>query len=257
MATLHVQATREDVTRMMTEFVRALTGQGGAYQELVRGIQLRLSMVMLSQIQQDFITKSQGGTGVDGITWKPLSEKYLAYGRRFGPGEKGALLKAAGARSKGGRRPLLTAAEDKQWRLDFARAKAMLMARGLEGSEVSGRAAAIAWTKAKAAGGKTKLGVFGHRQVDILRDTGLLLRSFSPGIASAGQVLRFPPGRVVVGTNRMTWHHTGTRRGLPARPFWPVGGNFPSAYWQPILKAAQQGILEAVTLIMASRARAA
>src|SRR5437868_10069394 len=51
----------------------------------------------------------------------------------------------------------------------------------------------------------------------ILRDTGLLFNSLSPGISA-----RPNPGQVIVGTNdpKAAWHHRGTTT-IPARPLWP------------------------------------
>lgn len=248
---LSIRATRDEVKEIVNGFIRTLAGRSSDHLTLARGLQLRIGMVMLSQINEDFVTKSRGGTGVDGIKWKPLSPITIM-NRRFGPGEKGRLNKAAGVRDRGGLRPLLTAELDKEWRKIFVRTKAMLEARGLSEGEAKRRAAATAWIKVKEMGGKTKKMVYGGREVDILVDMGELRRSFTPGVD--GNIHKAEPGLVIVGTNKKPWHHGGTRRGLPSRPYWPLDGNFPMDYWTPILRETQRGILEAFVSILGGSA---
>ena len=87
--------------------------------------------------------------------------------------------------------------------------------------------------------------------VEILRDTGELFRSLSPGVEdrpsnAPGQVLRTTTNRIVVGTNKKTWHQKGTKR-LPARRLWPADGKIPPA-WRPAVKAAmKRGVAAIVT----------
>ena len=73
----------------------------------------------------------------------------------------------------------------------------------------------------------TLLMKYGGRQVDILRDTGLLLNSLSPGVVSAEQVFKVAPGTVIVGTNRK-WaycHHYGDLPGLGVKKYFHRIGN--------------------------------
>ncbi len=79
-------------------------------------------------------------------------------------------------------------------------------------------------------------------EVPILIDTGLMLRSFSPGVFdlhSYGpkadfQIFDRLPGRVIVGTNRYPQHHTGIPGRLPKRELWPSDGNLPAVWWEDI-----------------------
>ena len=224
---------------LMRAFVAAVAGRANGG-ELVRGVQLRMGMAALSTIQADFITKARGGTGKDGIKWPPLQKATIA-NRRPAP------------RKKRGERPrgLLTESQDARWRRIFAQTKAWLVAKhGLSDSDAAARAAQTAWAKLKAAGAKTKLDVWGNRQVEILRDFGLTLMSLSPGVTSPHQIFRLPPGQVIVGTNRNVWHHLGTRR-LPQRRFWPKTGQFPVGYFEPVTVACQRGMLEALARVAA------
>lgn len=241
MAIVNSNATSQQLRDAILQLVRALAGKA-AINAAVRGVQLRIGVSALSCIQRDFITKSRGGTGQDGITWKPLSPATIAR-RRVGPGE----LKSLGITGKRVR-GFLTPSQDAAWKKTFARTKAFLMGKfGMGEQEAAGIAAGKAWNEVKAMGARTKLEVLGNRKVDILRDTGELLRSLSPGIANRpsnadGQVFRVPPGAVVVGTNKKPWHHSN-------RPFWRHDGSLPSSHWNLILGAARRGVFEAVEWI--------
>lgn len=205
------------------------------------GLQLRLGVALLSKVQQDFLTKSRGGTGEDGIRWRPLERSTVAQ-RRITASER----KAAGVGTKT-RRGLLSAAQDKQWRRIFATRRTRLIAGGYSPGSASATAAKMAWAALKAAGAQTRIGLFGNRKVDTLRDTGELFRSFSPGIEDRpshadGQIFQVASGRVTIGTNKKPWHHRGIPGKLPARPFWPLDGSLPRAWWSYLLGVYQRGL---------------
>lgn len=212
---------------------------------VVRGIQLRAGVALLSEVQRAFLTKSRGGTGSDGIKWAPLAPQTIA-NRRTTRQERRAL----GIR-KGWRRPSLDAIQDLRWRQIFAR-NYRLGLLDLPPAEAKRRAAAIAWATLKREGAKTLLEKLGSRQVDILRDTGLLFKSLSPGVddrpsGADGQIFETPPGRVIVGTNQKPWHHKGNpAKNLPARPLWPPDGSIPQAWWPSIRRAILAGVVRAV-----------
>lgn len=253
-ATVTIRSSRADVRRTVRQTVAALAGgpdPGG----VARGLQLRLGVALLSKVQQAFIVKSRGGVGEDGIQWQPLKRATIAQ-RRTSAGERKA-LGITGKRVRG----LLTADEDKRWRRIFATRKSYFMAKfGLSDAAASERAAKIAWATLKAEGAKTKLEVLGNRQVDILRDTGELFRSLSPGVDATpsgadGQIFETPPGQVIVGTNKKPWHHTGIPGKLPARPLWPTDGRLPVAWWDALLRVIQMGALRALELALREQHR--
>lgn len=209
---------------------------------VAREVQLRVGVAALSQISNAFLVKSQGGTGVDGIRWQPLSRKTIA-GRRVTRGEKKSL-------SIGGRRVrgLLTPAEDKQWRTIYASRLARLRMDLGEG-EARVRAAQIAWAELKKRGARTKLDVLGGRQVDILRDTSRLFRSLAAGTdatpsGEADQVFEIRPGAVIVGTNVVY-----ASRQHRDRPLWPAGG-LSRQQLPAVVRAARRGTLAAVERLL-------
>jgi hypothetical protein len=253
-ATVHTTWTQPQIQALLAAVPKLLDGTQADPWGFVQGIQLRMGVALLSKIQQAFITKSRGGTGEDGIKWAPLKRETIAQ-RRTTAGERKALGIGRGNRYRG----LLTRAEDERWRKIFAARKDWLMAKfGLSQQQASARAAQIAWSILKAEGAKTKLDLLGGRQVDILRDTGEMLRALSPGVddkpsGADGQVFETPPGRVIVGLNKKPWHHTGIPGRLPARPLWPPDGNLPESWWEDITEAGRTGLIRALVLILSAR----
>lgn len=207
---------------------------------IVTMLQLRVGMVLLSKIKQAFITKSRGGAGDDGITWKPLDPKTIAQ-RRVTREEYKVTGTARG--SKG----VLTPAQITAWNKIFARNMRWLEKRHGD-KEAKKIASSIAWKYVKEKmGARTVQDVFGSRQVDILRDTGELLKSLNPGV---GAVMENTGGYIAIGTNKKPWHHAGTSR-IPTRPFWPPGGVLPDTWWQAMIEEYRQGVLEAIVSILA------
>lgn len=152
-------------------------------------------------------------------------------------------------------RGFLTPAQDREWRRVFRRA--FYAARADVGEAEAKRiAGAAAWKFAREAFGyRTRTELFGNRKVDVLRDTGELLRALTPGVeaepsGAPGQIFEVHPGRVVVGVNKKAWHHKGDRRrGLPARPLWPDDG-IPEAWVPAVNEAVETGVLEAVRAVL-------
>jgi hypothetical protein len=254
---VYFRGSRYAARQLAYRFVGMLTGREADSQGLARGVFATLGYAALSDIKDDFVRKARGGTGEDGVTWPKLSPKTIAYGRRFGPGEKSRLKRAAGlgranSKAPGGRPGLLTAAQLKQWKAIYRSVLARLMVTMGAGA-AKAQAARIAWAKLKKAGAKTMLEVYGSRQVDILRDTGVLLNSLSPGElgGAAGSITSSPPSAdggeaqvfklfesgVIVGTTvpYARDHQEGDpARNLPPRPFLPTHGIPPAwlANWE-------------------------
>lgn len=206
----------------------ALAGLVPGHERAAAAVSRALGIEALSCVREAFVAKSRGQAGSDGITWAPLSAKTIAYGRRH-PGLNAKRTRA----KKGGRgsRPLLTAAQDRQWRAVYASA----VRSGKDGAA----AAAIAWGVVKRAGGKTILGQYGKAQVQINVDTGRLLASLGPG--AAGNVLEARPGSVTVGSNVSYAEHVHRRR-----PLYPPDDSLPPAWearLQSVLEAAMPGFI--------------
>ncbi len=249
MAQTTFQGTRAELRSLLQQVAGIAAGRLRDPTGLAQALQLRIGVACLSQVQQDFVVKSRGGTGRDGIKWPPLKPATIAQ-RRTTAGER----KAAGLTKANQFRGLLTASQDTRWRQIFGTRLAKLLATGVPIEAAKAIAARIAWATLKGEGAKTKLALFGGRQVDIGRDTGRMFRSLSPGVedrpsGEAEQEFRVEPSKVIVGSNVpyfLPFHRK--------RPCWPAGGKIPAAWWVAIRAAAQRGLmLMAMALVTRSK----
>jgi hypothetical protein len=259
---VYFRGSRQQAREVMYQLVAMLAGRTADTHNLARGVFYAVGFSVLSDVKTDFIAKARGGTGADGRKWRPLSKEYLAYGRRFGPGEQAALKKQAGLGkahryAPGGNLGLLTAAQLRRWKQIFAAALARLrMSSDDSLRELKARAAMIAWAQLKREGAKTKLEVYGNRQVEIGRDTGILFNSLSPGELSGGaasmvytkpsvdggeqQVFQSLSNGIIVGTNVP---YAGPFNKL--RPFLPKGEEMPIAWQENMATTANVALLAA------------
>jgi hypothetical protein len=257
--------TAEQLRTLVARLPAILAGYVPAYQDVSEGFQLRVAVAFLERVKLAFLTKARGGVGDDGISWPPLTERYLAYGR--GPFSTRRAGKNAPGTVRGGERDgqqkdgFMTKAQLKRWRKVYGAAlsRTVLIAPL---QEAKGLAAAIAWNDAKASGVKTKLQVFGSRQVDILRDRGELFNSLSPGIIVAlpngsasrsavppGQIVLHSPGRMIVGTNvKHADYHHNAKRASRLRKLWPQ--DLPSAWAEYITKQSRKGVIAVVEYLL-------
>lgn len=266
MSTVAFQGSKHEAARIIRALLASLTGN--ARSEAARGVFLAMGITLLSDIHQDFIVKARGGTGADGVKWQRLSPKTLAYTRRFGPGEQSTLKKAAGLGrgnrfAPGGNSGLLSAAELKEWRKIYG-SRLARFAASMPLSAAKAKAASIAWAVMKQRGAKTKLEVYGNREHEVLRDTGILANSLSVGAITGDtysrpsldggeqQIFSLLENGVVVGTNvkYARAHHEGLN-GLPRRPIMPDENSFPMQWAENILNAGMRALSTAIELSIA------
>ena len=280
-ATITAQNTpvgiRDLLQRLSAQLVGRETDTTGG---MIHGLQLRLGLVLLTKIQQAFEVKAAGGVGEDGIQWAPLKPATIAARRLSGDDRKAVALKrrVSEAFTPAQQRAIGSEIKAQTSRLIVKFALGEGTAAGLARAHVENR-----WRKRIKVFGQvvnnvswptTMLNVrtaqhnIGHiaakfaylstRHVEILRDTGELLASLSPGVDGPGPggILRMPSGQIIVGTNvGEKWrHHAGTKT-VPARPFWPVNGSLPASWWDAISGALQRGLLEIVMRLVQAKGR--
>lgn len=232
--------TQEEAKRAIKdrvrEIVRAMTTDPSSDPDAALAVEAA-GISLLNTIKRQFLVKSRGGTDDAGITWKPLSKAYLAYGRRFGPGEKAKLRKAAGLgkghrHGIGDKKGLLTKSEQKLWTAIFASTMARLIRKGIPEGQAKTQAAQSAWGVLKARGARTMLEVYGNRKVEIMRDTGTLFNSFDFRIRESGFEIYSDVS------------YAG--RALSLRPAWPQDGALPEPWSRPMLDAITSSIRSSV-----------
>jgi hypothetical protein len=260
--------TRAELKALTYRLGAILAGREADTLGVARGFLLSLGVAALSDIKDAFVTKARGGTDEMGIKWPPLSKEYLAYGRRFGRGEKVKLTRAAGLDLKlnrfapGGDKGLLTKDQLIRWRKIFASLVPRFYMSTGNIAFAKTRAAQIAWATLKKEGAKTKLEVFGSRPAEILRDTGILLNSLSPGIVGGtpgpsasyekpglpggeDQIFELGRGQVAVGTTvaYAGAHNKPIKATVPRRQFLPDNAEqVPEVWWDRWLTVGVQAL---------------
>jgi hypothetical protein len=234
-----VRATRAEVRQAISLLPQAILGNHNV-RSMAEATMTRVGMAILGRIRTAFVAKSRGGTDEAGDRWQSLSPKTIAYGRRG----RSAAERARPARPS---QALNTKQQDRWWevyRRSLARYKGD-----------KSRAARTAWFVLKGEGATTLFDKYSGRTVEILRDTGVLLNSISPGGNSAEQVFRALPGEVTVGTNRVgaSNHHRGIPRRLPQRRLWPRPSQWPDKWWRDLTDEVTQGLME-IAIFLAQQA---
>jgi hypothetical protein len=264
---IYLKASRSEGVAMIRDFVAAITGAPNRFSYAAESVMTAIGFAALGDIHQDFVRKARGGVGEDGVRWPPLSPKTLAYSRRFGSGEKSRLKKAAGLGRANNQRGLLTAQQNKRWKRVYGQSLARFAA-SMDIGSAKARAAQVAWATLKKEGARTKLEVFGNRPHEILRDTGVLLNSLSPGqvgnsaanltpagSSPDGQIFELQPQKVIVGTNvpYASKHQNGdAKRGIPARPFIPR--QVPQVWLERWVKAGARSMRAALSTALSGAA---
>ncbi len=234
---VHFRGSRAQLRAVIAKAAAIASGAGGDAGEAQGQMQLRLGLTALANIKKAFVTKAAGGTDEAGLSWPKLAKSTVAYSRRH----PGVPLNVKGSQNRAGFAPswMLTAKQRTRWW--------QLM-------RIVGPARA--WIILKAEGAKTLIGVYGDAPAQILRDTGLLLNSLSPGVdpgatapstppAVEDQVFKVGRGEVIVGTNRKhaRAHHEGTAR-IPQRRLWPDPATWPQSWWEDLADAGRTGMID-------------
>ena len=233
---IHVRGTRAQLRQALAKLPQMAKESG----PIADAMMTHCGLALLGRIKLAFIVKSRGGTDEAGERWKPLSKRYVAYGRRH-PGVPKASVRALSRPSW-----MLDDKQRERW-WDLYR-QWLAVSKGDKSA-----AAARAWTVLKAEGAETLFDKYGNTKVDILRDTGLLLNSLSPGVSSSEQVFKIGRGEVIVGTNRKhaVAHHEG-RGNLPQRRLWPAPRNWPASWWRDIAMQARAGLIDIIKSLLRS-----
>lgn len=220
------RGTKTHAKHVVNLYVRQLTGQTADTNGHARSVFYAVGIAALQDVIEAFQVKMAGGTDEGGVSWPPLSPAYLAYGRRFGPGEK-----ASSAVSSGVMNPQQMA----RYNALLAEKIAHLSAR-VDVERARKLAADRAWETIRKEERISKIAAYGNRIVDILRDTGKLFNSLTPGYLSGTeyhptsldgadqQVFVALADGIVIGTNLpyAAAHNYGYPEGnIPKREFLP------------------------------------
>ncbi len=218
------RGTHEQARRLIGQLVQQLAGKGGTLPaEVVRGLQLRCGVALLSQIQLAFVVKSRGGTGNDGVKWKPLKPETIARRKRTAKDVAGGKRAIKAARRAGQKKPTvveLYGSREVEILIDTR-----VMFRSLSPAILD--------------------------RAPIAADMGAKRQKDDIGEGNENQIFQTPPGQLIVGTvdPKASTHQRG-RGAVPARPLWPADGILPPPWQQAVSRALEQGLVRAVLILM-------
>ncbi len=270
MATVYFRGTRADITRIALQLAAVLAGRAPDTHGVARGFMLTLGFAALTDIKEAYLIKAAGGTDEMGIRWPPLSPETIA-NRRVGRGDKTTRKRKGETFLQ--RLPRIESANLIKLREKIRKretTKALKRFRlSLPEGEAQRRSKIVGGLKATRETGQTKVETLGGRSVEILRDTGVLLNSLSPGrlTGSGGSVTYSPPsgeggseqifelgaGEVIVGSNVIYFrtHQRGDRkRNIPQRKVLPDAETpVPQAWWDRWQALANKALVVGAELL--------
>lgn len=297
------RGTREELKDAIRSFAAALAGSPRAPSDqraAAEQVLLAIGFAALSDIHDAYITKSRGGTDAMGYTWQPLAPSTIArrlvrlqrmpQSIRSRPGyqqrldaerqEKRRIRQQFRGEINEYNQQMRSQESEMaaRYAAGMPRGEARALARRIIKAEIDRFAAEVkrrqrrmnidrvAKSRVSRSSGMTRdEWLASLAEVEILRDTGRMLNSLSPGILAgesymkptsdggAEQVMDTAPGSVTVGTNvaYALYHQEGTAR-MPARPFFPKdAADVPDQWWSNWADAgtqAMQGALEKILL---------
>lgn len=219
MASVTFRGTRAELAQILNSVPGILAGRTPHAGDLARSLQLRMGNAYLGQLQQDFLTKSRGGTGRDNIKWAPLSPITIARRRQ-------------------------SATDKARYGQSYKKHLDILKAKGFPAEEARKQAARVARSEQSR--------YLASRTVDIGRDTNRMFQSLAAGFdseppTSSDTTIQQSGGTLVIGSNvpYLAYFHGGTAR-QPARPIAPPDGRIPDVWWPAVLDAGVRGLVVAV-----------
>jgi len=235
----------------------------GAKEDFGRIVMTAIGFAAISDLHKSFVTKSRGGTDEMGVKWPKLSPVTIA-NRKVGKDDVFRGRSAKGGAFVGGRYyhggqylPKNTIQErEKIRKAEFRKALKRLMVSMPE-ADARARAERVAQHRTTQLTGLSKLHALGSRDVEILRDTGVMLSTLTPGVFRMskdsvsydppdGQIFNVSADKVVIASSdpRVAMHDKGNpKRNLPRRQIFPGDDEIPEAWLQNWCDAGAQAVL--------------
>lgn len=258
---IQFQGKKAALRQLLLQLAAVLSGRQADTSGIAKAFLMTIGYAALSDIRQAYVTKARGGTDAMGVKWAPLKPETIA-NRRVGPGD----LKDKNVKSWDAARK----AALKQIEKEFARQEGALYQRYLLSMDpvaAQRMARQMASRRATEKTGMTKVQALGSRQVEILRDTDVLLNSLTPGMligsgvslayvpltspGASEQIFNIGPGQITVGSNvpYANSHQDGNpAHGLPQRKILPEKDDeIPDDWWENWIDAGQTALSECIS----------
>lgn len=251
------RGSKAQLIEQAMQLAAVLSGAQDDATGVARAFLLAIGYAALSDIREAFVIKARGGTDAMGIKWEPLKPATIA-NRRVGKKD----MQDPNVRDWIRARDAAMKAIQKE----FARQEGELFERfslSMDAAEARRRARQIAARRAYEVTGMTKVQALGYRAVEILRDTGILLNSLTPGVVSGhgasmscarptgeggdNQIFEIGAGQITLGTTvaYAASHQEGDPdRHLPQRQFLPLEtDDIPQSWLENWIDAGQQALM--------------
>lgn len=265
---LAIRLTRSQMVGQVHRAVRCLCGLEADPSGAVQRLQMRLAFKLLELIRDNYRVQSEGGQGGLGTgPWAALSPVTLALRKKDAAAKVVARLAADIAKLPAHRRRLVARQYARAlalYRTDTGQPKrdrknALRIVKAME------RRGALTKTRSKELRSQLEKPLKADRARRlalaaayslILRDTGRLFNSLTPGLRSSDQICQAEPGAIVVGSNvdYLKYHQSdqprklkkdGTPR-LPRRQVLPDAAHpIPEAWWEALRHELEEGLASA------------
>lgn len=169
-----------------------------------------VTLSIFEDVYQGYLDKAEGGPDELGHAWPDLAVSTKAYKRP----RRGLLSSSQRRRANQSTIGLLSPSQYAKWKETFAKVynreyRNNNINSAREDTDAKAKAAKIAWAQAKTAGAETYKAVLGEKDMQIMRVTDTLLKSFHPGKISnrkyikgnKHQVVKLDKGDLEIGTN--------------------------------------------------------
>lgn len=245
MVTVRLKMSRSQLIERVYALPGILSGRSDN-PEIARGFALRLATTAMGFIKPAYVAKARGGVDEAGEKWQPLA--FSTIKRRMMKGNNRKITDRAKKAEREAKHAEQVMNEAPTFR------KGLMAEAKLHGAKQKRARALTKYAQAVAS-------------IEILRDTGRLFNSLSPGYT--GQMmpdgsLEVRPGMVTFGTNvkYAIFHHSDEPRKLgkngkpklPQRRLWPKPSKWPAHWWNQLRSAARTGIVRALELSLRAAA---
>lgn len=229
MPTLVFHGRKADLIARLKQLGPILSGKAPDPGDIATDLLMPMGVALLGKIQDDYVKKSEGGTGEIGGRWAPLAASTLAMRRKGPTGAKAvAKLKRAARQVPAERQRLIQTHYNRLLELyrggegtpgAAARMHARHLLRLMTPYMAAGRVKRLEreLTQQQQPKQQRRLALAGAFSL-ILRDTGRLLNGLSPQLNSPDRQLIVTPGAISIGSNvdYLKYHQSSLPRRMKA-----------------------------------------
>lgn len=239
----YFRGTKAELRRQIYHLVAIMSGRASDENHIGKQFAMAIGYQFLADIHNAYDEKARGRIDDMGYQWAPLSPITL-FRRRNQSGQPNEAAQRKLERLQKSRKGFLRDREQEHL--------LYLTSIGYNPDSRLSKKIARQVAEAKYSSQESMLSAAAAGDVEILKDTGVLFGSLTPGVLQGfhyskptvpggeDQIFDVNPGEVILGTSVEYGHHHqhGTSR-IPARPFLPVKAeDVPAIWWDRVMQVA-------------------